>query len=366
MRAFFISRKQVCSNRQESGMADETKNIQQVEQEALAELAQVSDEATLTRWRGQYLGNKGIIRGMLSQIGSIPKEERAAFGQSVNALKDTLTSAHDSKEQALQEAALRSDLESGALDVTLPGRSRPYGRLHPSTRTLREFYSIWADMGFQVFRSRDVEDDNHNFTLLNFPPDHPAREMQDTFYTTEKDIILRTHTSPGQIRAMEELGGNGTKPIRVILPGMCYRFEQITPRSEAQFHQVEGLAIGKNIRMSDLKGTIAEFARRMFKPDVKVRFRASYFPFTEPSMEVDAECFLCNGSGCRVCKHSGWLEIAGSGMVHPNVLRNGGYDPAVWSGFAFGMGPERVTMLKHGIEDIRYFWGNDLRFLEQF
>jgi phenylalanyl-tRNA synthetase alpha chain len=221
-------------------------------------------------------------------------------------------------------------------------------------------------MGFQVFRSRDVELDEYNFTKLNFPPDHPARDMQDTFYTTEKDVILRTHTSPGQIHAMEQLGDGGTKPIRVILPGMCYRFEQITPRSEAQFHQVEGLAIGRNIRMSDLKGTIAEFAKRMFKPDVKVRFRASYFPFTEPSMEVDAECFLCNGEGCRVCKYSGWLEIAGSGMVHPNVLRNGGYDPSEWSGFAFGMGPERITMLKHGIEDIRYFWGNDLRFLSQF
>jgi phenylalanyl-tRNA synthetase alpha chain len=221
-------------------------------------------------------------------------------------------------------------------------------------------------MGFQVFRSRDVELDEYNFTKLNFPPDHPARDMQDTFYTTEKDVILRTHTSPGQIRAMEELGANGTKPIRVILPGMCYRFEQITPRSEAQFNQVEGLAIGKHIRMSDLKGTIAEFAKRIFKPDVKVRFRASYSPFTEPSMEVDAECFLCNGDGCRVCKYTGWLEIAGSGMVHPNVLRNGGYDPALWSGFAFGMGPERVTMLKHGIEDIRYFWSNDLRFLQQF
>lgn len=347
-------------------MAEEVKSIEAVESEALQALESIKTEADLTIWRSKYLGSKGAIRGMLSNIGSLPGDERAAYGQRVNALKQVLTEAHDRREQFIREWALAQDLERGAIDATLPGRSRPVGRTHPSIQTLRRFYDIWADMGFQVFRSRDVELDDYNFTKLNFPPDHPARDMQDTFYTTEKDVILRTHTSPGQIRAMEELGDDGSKPIRVILPGMCYRFENITPRSEAQFHQVEGLAIGKNIRMSDLKGTIAEFAKRMFKPDVKVRFRASYFPFTEPSMEVDAECFICDGQGCRVCKYSGWLEIAGSGMVHPNVLRNGGYDPSVWSGFAFGMGPERVTMLKHGIEDIRYFWGNDLRFLEQF
>jgi phenylalanyl-tRNA synthetase alpha chain len=221
-------------------------------------------------------------------------------------------------------------------------------------------------MGFQVFRSREVEEDDINFTALNMPPHHPARDMQDTFYTDEDGVILRTHTSPGQIHAMRTLGENGTKAIRVILPGMVYRNEQITARSEAQFTQVEGLAIGRNIRMSDLKGTITEFARRIYGEDVQVRYRASYFPFTEPSMEVDAECFLCGGAGCRVCKYTGWLEIAGSGMVHPNVLRNGGYDPAEWSGFAFGMGPERMTMLRHNIQDIRYFWSNDLRFLEQF
>jgi phenylalanyl-tRNA synthetase alpha chain len=221
-------------------------------------------------------------------------------------------------------------------------------------------------MGFQVYRSRDVENDDHNFQLLNFPPHHPARDMQDTFHTTKPNVLLRTHTSPGQIHAMRELGENGTQPIRVILPGMVYRYEQITARSEIQFNQVEGLAIGRRITMTDLKGTIAQFAREFYSPDAAVRFRASYFPFTEPSMEVDAECFLCRGQGCRVCKYSGWLEIAGSGMVHPIVLQNGGYDPAEWSGFAFGMGPERATMLKHGINDIRYFWGNDLRFLEQF
>ena len=347
-------------------MAENVQSIEAVEAGALSALDQINNDAELAVWRSKYLGNKGVIRGMLSKIGSLTPEERGAYGQGVNTLKNKLTDAHDAKETELNNATLQKDLAEGSIDVTLPGRTRRIGRAHPSTNTLRSFYDIWAEMGFQVYRSRDVELDEYNFTKLNFPPDHPARDMQDTFYTTEKDIILRTHTSPGQIRAMEELGGNGTKPIRVILPGMCYRFEQITARSEAQFHQVEGLAIGRNIRMSDLKGTIAEFAKRMFKPDVQVRYRASYFPFTEPSMEVDAECFLCDGQGCRVCKYSGWLEIAGSGMVHPNVLRNGGYDPSEWSGFAFGMGPERITMLKHGIEDIRYFWNNDLRFLEQF
>ena len=270
------------------------------------------------------------------------------------------------RETLIHEQELARSLEEGEVDVTLPGRTKPVGGLHPSTQTLRKFNQVWADMGFQVYRSRDVEDDETNFQLLNFPPHHPARDMQDTFYTTTPNVILRTHTSPGQIRAMRELGGNGTQPIRVILPGMCYRYEQITARSEIQFHQVEGLAVGRNIRMSDLKGTVTEFARRMYGANAQVRFRASYFPFTEPSMEVDVECFLCGGQGCRVCKYAGWLEIAGSGMVHPTVLQNGGYDPNVWSGFAFGMGPERVTMLMHGINDIRYFWGNDLRFLEQF
>jgi phenylalanyl-tRNA synthetase alpha chain len=221
-------------------------------------------------------------------------------------------------------------------------------------------------MGFQVYRSREVESDEHNFEMLNIPKHHPARDMQDTFYTTTPDVILRTHTSPGQIRAMHELGGNGTQPIRVILPGMCYRYEQITPRSDIQFLQMEGLAVGRNVTMANLKGTLSDFARRMFGQNVRTRFRSDHFPFTEPSAEMDVECFLCGGAGCRVCKQSGWLEILGCGMVHPTVLRNGGYDPQAYSGFAFGMGPQRITMLLHKIEDIRYFWANDLRFLEQF
>jgi phenylalanyl-tRNA synthetase alpha chain len=335
-------------------------------QEAAAEVDTTTDSEALHEWEIKYLGKKGVITLLLRSTGQLPQEERAGFGKRANEIKDILTEKLAAQEKLIQERELARDLEEGQIDVTLPGRERQVGGLHPSTQTLRELNHIWAEMGFQVFRSRDVEDDETNFTLLNIPPHHPARDMWDTFHTTTPGVILRTHTSPGQIRAMQELGQNGTQPIRVILPGMCYRYEQVTSRSEMQFHQLEGLAIGRNIRMSDLKGTITEFARRMFGQNAAVRFRASYFPFTEPGMEVDVECFLCGGEGCKVCKYAGWLEIAGSGMVHPTVLRNGGYDPNEWSGFAFGAGPERMTMLKHGISDIRYFWGNDLRFLEQF
>lgn len=340
--------------------------IETLQKEALAEVETISDSNTLHEWERKYLGSSGAITGMLRSIGSLPKEERADFGKRANELKVRLAEVFAEREKVIHEHELARDLEEGQIDVSLPGREHPTGGLHPSTQTLRELNRIWGDMGFQVYRSRDVEDDETNFTLLNIPPHHPARDMWDTFYTTTPGVILRTHTSPGQIRAMQDLGENGTQPIRVILPGMCYRYEQVTSRSEMQFHQLEGLAIGHNIRMSDLKGTVTEFARRMFGQDAKVRFRASYFPFTEPSMEIDVECFLCGGQGCKVCKYAGWLEIAGAGMVHPTVLKNGGYDPDVWSGFAFGMGPERMAMLKHDIKDIRYFWSNDLRFLEQF
>lgn len=333
---------------------------------AQTELEGVASSGALAAWEAKYLGRKGSVMLLVRSTGQLPAEERAAFGRRANEVKNLLEAALAARDALVRQQELARDLEEGAVDITLPGRARPMGGLHPSTQTLRLYARVWAEMGFQVFRSRDVETDEYNFQLLNFPPHHPARDMQDTFYTTEPDVILRTHTSPGQIHAMRALGENGTQPIRVILPGMCYRYEQITARSEVQFHQVEGLAVGRSVRMSDLKGTITEFARRMYNPQAQVRFRSSYFPFTEPSIEVDVECFLCGGDGCRVCKYAGWLEIAGAGMVHPFVLRSGGYDPTEWSGFAFGMGPERATMLKHGITDIRYFWGNDLRFLEQF
>jgi phenylalanyl-tRNA synthetase alpha chain len=294
---------------------------------------------------------------------TLPREERPAYGRCANELKQTLEAAYEAKVEELKKRTRGGARAAGQVDVSLPGRPPRPGRLHPATRTLREIYCIFAEMGFQVYRSRDVETDDFNFTWLNMPPHHPARDMWDTFYTTRPGVILRTHTSPGQVHAMRQYH---PEPIRVILPGMCYRYEQITARSEIMFNQVEGLAVGKEITMADLKGTIADFARRMFGQGRQVRFRASHFPFTEPSAEVDMDCILCGGKGCRVCKYSGWLEIMGCGMVHPVVLAYGGYDPGVYSGFAFGMGPERIAMLKHGIEDIRYFWGNDLRFLEQF
>jgi len=226
---------------------------------------------------------------------------------------------------------------------------------------MRRVCQILTEMGFQIFQSREVETDDFNFTLLNTPPHHPARDMQDTFYVSE-DVVLRTHTSPGQIHAMRAFA---PEPLRIILPGTTYRNEKITARSEIQFTQVEGLAVGRGITMADLKGTVEGFARRLYGPDRAVRFRASYFPFTEPSAEVDVSCMLCDGRGCPVCKQAGWLEIMGCGMVHPTVLANGGYDPDAFTGFAFGGGVERVAMLRYGIDDIRHFWANDLRVLEQ-
>lgn len=337
--------------------------LDRLKQQALAGLSKVFDEQELQNWRVKHLGRSAEVGKVLERLRELPAEDRPAVGRRVNEVKSSLQKAFDEKVQALRRQALERSLGEEKLDVTLPGRSPARGRIHPSTQTMRQIITIWAEMGFQVYRSREVETDEYNFTLLNFPPHHPARDMQDSFYTTDPEVILRTHTSPGQIRVMRE---RVPEPIRVVLPGMCYRHEQITARSEIQFNQIEGLAVGYDITMADLKGTLSAFARRFFGQDVRTRFRGSYFPFTEPSAELDIECFVCDGDGCPVCKRTGWLEILGSGMVHPTVLENGGYDPSVFSGFAFGMGPERITMLKHGIEDIRYFWGNDLRFLEQF
>ena len=337
--------------------------LDQLYQDALTTLDTAASTAALEAWYRDTLGRKGSVQLLTRQVGGLSPEERPAFGKRVNEVKEALQEAYDGRAERIKLAEMEEAIGRERLDVTLPGRPTTKGNLHIATKTLREIYKIWADMGFQVFRSRDVETDEYNFELLNIPAHHPARDMWDTFHTLTPGVILRTHTSPGQIHAMHAYA---PEPIRVILPGMCYRYEQITARSEIQFHQVEGLAVGKNITFADLKGTLTSFARRMFGEQRKVRFRANYFPFTEPSAEMDVECILCNGRGCNVCKHSGWLEILGCGMVHPNVLRNGGYDPEEYSGYAFGMGPERIAMLKYGIEDIRYFWGNDLRFLEQF
>jgi phenylalanyl-tRNA synthetase alpha chain len=341
--------------------------LNQLRADALEQLAHIWDDAALEEWRVKFLGRNGLLATAMAKLGTLSKEERPAAGKLANEVKGALESAFEAKIGAMKQRALSESLESEPLDVTLPGRPVNRGRLHPATANLREIYRIWGDMGFQVFRSREVESDETNFQLLNIPPHHPARDNWSTFYVadTNQRVLLRTHTSPGQIRAMRELGQNGTQPIRVILPGMCYRYEQASVRYDIQFNQLEGLAIGRNITFADLKGTLIEFARRMYG-DQAVRFYGDHFPFTEPSAQMDVECIICDGKGCGVCKYTGFLEILGSGMVHPTVLRNGGYDPAQWSGFAFGMGTERIAMLKHRIEDIRYFWGNDLRFLEQF
>jgi phenylalanyl-tRNA synthetase alpha chain len=344
-------------------MATLSDSLGALEATAQREVAAAPDLAGLEAVRLRYLGRKGSLAAVLRGLGEMDAAERPAAGKLANEIKRRLEEALQARQAELDTAAQAAALSAERLDVTLPGRPVPIGRLHPSTRILRRICQIWADMGFQVYRSPDIETDEMNFELLNIPAHHPARDMWDTFYTTEEGVLLRTHTSPGQIRVMRE---RCPEPIRVILPGMCYRYEQITARSEIQFHQVEGLAVGRHITMTDLKGTLISFAHRMFGPERQVRFRASHFPFTEPSAEMDVECLLCGGAGCGVCKHSGWLEILGCGMVHPRVLTNGGYDPTQFSGFAFGMGPERITMLYHRIEDIRYFWANDLRFLEQF
>ncbi|MBI4769475.1 MAG: phenylalanine--tRNA ligase subunit alpha, partial [Chloroflexi bacterium] len=326
--------------------------LNQIEEQALAALAAVADEAALEKWRVAHLGRSSPLMTILGELGMLPREERPAIGKRGNEIKRALEATLESKGGALRAIVLERSLRAERLDVTLPGRPVRRGRLHPATRTLRKIAAVWAEMGFQVFRSREVETDEYNFELLNMPPHHPARDMWDTFHTTAPNIILRTHTSPGQIHAMRQFCPDS---IRVILPGMCYRYEQITARAEIQFNQVEGLAVGRHITFADLKGTLTDFARRMFGQGVHTRFRAGHFPFTEPSAEMDVECFVCGGSGCAVCKDTGWLEILGCGMVHPVVLQNGGYDPTVFSGYAFGMGPERITMLMHRIEDIRYF-----------
>jgi len=337
--------------------------LTELERRAHAELAACVDAAALRMWHTKYFGDTGAVKLALAQIGKVPKEQRAEYGKEANRVKDALAIAFDAALVKEKDRALERSLTEEVVDVSMPGRNIERGRLHLATRTLREIYSIFADMGFQVYRTREVETDEMNFELLNMPPHHPARDMWDTFHTTTPGVLLRTHTSPGQIHVMREMA---PKPVRAILPGMCFRYEQITTRSEIMFQQVEGLAVDQGISMGDLKGAIQAFARRLFGQERKIRIRSSYFPFTEPSIEVDVDCIVCRGKGCGLCKRTGWLEIMGAGLVHPAVLRNGGYDPAKFSGFAFGMGPQRVALLRHGIDDIRLFWGNDLRFLCQF
>ena len=339
-----------------------TDDLAALEAQAFDELKACNDEAALRAWYTKFLGEKGLIRAAQAKLAAIPKDQKAAYGQAFNRVKMSLTEAYEPALAAAKEMALLA-MTANPLDVTLPGRARPRGRLHPATQILRQIYAIFADLGFQVYRTREVETDEMNFEFLNMPAHHPARDMWDTFFTTTPGVVLRTHTSPGQIHVMREMC---PKPIRVILPGMCYRNEAISTRSEIQFYQVEGLVVGEGVTMADLKGTITAFARRMFGPERQVRIRSSYFPFTEPSIEVDIDWPKDDPNRDRLTKGTGWLEILGAGMVHPNVLKAGGYDPAKVTGFAFGMGLQRMLMLKHAIDDIRLFWQNDLRFLRQF
>ncbi len=336
--------------------------LEQLQQDAQTALTQTTTTKAIKEWYSEYLSRKGRLTGILRNLGNLSAEERPLVGKVANEVKAALEHALQEHQTAIAQAELESIRRAESVDVTLPGRPQNLGKLHITTRALRDIYAIFTAMGFQIYDSPEVETDEYNFQLLNIPPGHPARDMWDTFYTTTPGLLLRTHTSPGQIHAMREYA---PEPIRVILPGKCYRYEAVDASHESMFYQVEGLAVGKHITFSDLKGVLINFANQMYGEGRKARFRKSYFPFTEPSVEMDIDCVLCGGKGCPVCKYTGWLEMLGAGMVNPHVLQNGGYDPTEFSGFAFGMGPDRIALQKYGIDDIRYFFTNDARLLER-
>lgn len=296
-------------------------------------------------------------------MGGLSAEERPVIGQVANQVRSAIEEIIGAKQEAFQEQETQQRLQAEKVDVTLPGRRLQQGGIHPLSRVVQEIEDIFTGMGYRVAEGPEVETDYYNFEALNLPKNHPARDMQDSFYLTD-DLLMRTQTSPVQIRTMQAM--NGEAPVKIICPGKVFRRDDDDATHSFQFHQIEGLVIGSNIRMSDLKGTLQQFVQEMFGPNTGIRLRPSFFPFTEPSVEVDVSCFKCGGDGCRLCKQSGWLEILGAGMVHPNVLKMGGYDPAEYSGFAFGMGVERIAMLKYGIDDIRHFYSNDMCFVKQF
>ena len=342
----------------------------EIEEKLQAELARgveslraVGTLESLEAWKQEFLGKSSLVMKAFGSMGQVSKVERPLIGKAVNQVKVGLEAALAEKEEGVKAASQQEAFTRETLDVTLPGRKPRRGRIHPLHLTLRQIYKIFGDMGFQIYRSPEVETDDYNFTYLNMPPYHPARDMWDTFYTDKEGVLLRTHTSPGQVHVMRE---RAPENIRVILPGTTMRYEQLTARSEIEFIQVELLVVGKGITFADMRGTLNDFARRTFGENARTRLRPSYFPFTEPSAEMDVECFVCGGEGCGVCKGTGWLEILGCGMVHPTVLQYGGYDPAVYSGFAAGMGIDRSTLMRYHIDDIRHFRNNDIRFLEQF
>lgn len=336
--------------------------LQQLKEEALTKIQEASTVKELNDVRVAYLGKKGPITDLLKGMGKLPAEERPKMGALVNVVREAVTESLETKMTKLEEEAINAQLEKEAIDVTLPGRPAPTGNHHPLTRVVEEIEDFFISMGYEIAEGPEVEKDYYNFEALNLPKGHPARDMQDSFYISE-EVLLRTHTSPVQARTMEAKGGSA---IKIICPGKVYRRDNDDATHSHQFTQIEGLVVGEDIRMSDLKGTLDLFAKKMFGADREIRLRPSFFPFTEPSVEMDISCFKCGGDGCNVCKKTGWIEILGAGMVHPNVLKMAGYDPAVVTGFAFGMGPERIAMLKYGVEDIRHFYTNDVRFISQF
>lgn len=335
-------------------------NLDVLVSQALEAVSHTDDVNALEQLRVHYLGKKGELTQVMKTLGNLSAEERPQAGALINAAKDKVKEALNSRKATLEQVALSAKLAAERIDVTLPGRGQTSGGLHPVTRTLERVEQFFTRIGYGIAEGPEVENDYHNFEALNIPGHHPARAMHDTFYFNA-NMLLRTHTSPVQVRTME----SQQPPIRIICPGRVYRCDSDITHSP-MFHQVEGLLVDENVSFADLKGTIEEFLRVFFEKPLGVRFRPSFFPFTEPSAEVDMQCVMCSGKGCRVCKQTGWLEVMGCGMVHPNVLRMSGIDPEKYSGFAFGMGVERLAMLRYGVNDLRLFFDNDLRFLAQF
>ena len=332
--------------------------LEQLRDEALASLETVSDDAQLESFRVNYLGRNGQISAIMKQLGTVSKEDRPRLGQRANSIKKELEEAYSSRKTSLLPASQTAATDNP--DLSLPGRKHQKGKLHPVTQIMEEVCGIFESMGFSIAEGPEIELDYYNFEALNIPAHHPARDMHDTFYISD-NTLLRTHTSPMQARVME----NQQPPLRVIAPGKVYRCDSDITHTP-MFHQVEGLLVDQKVSFADLKGVLTVFTRKIFEKDLPLRFRPSFFPFTEPSAEVDIACVICNGEGCRVCKKTGWLEILGSGMIDPEVFKMVGYDPEIYSGFAFGLGVERIAMLKYGIDDIRLYYENDLRFLSQF
>ncbi|MBQ9046803.1 MAG: phenylalanine--tRNA ligase subunit alpha [Solobacterium sp.] len=337
--------------------------IEQVQSEALRAVEECGSAEELQQLRIRYLGKKGSIQELMAEMKSLPKEEKPAFGQKVNLLKAAVSQAIEARQEVLSAGEMDARLAAEKIDITLPGNRTEIGTIHPLQLIRRELEDLFVGMGYTIAEGPEVELDHYNFELANIPKDHPARDMQDTFYI-DPNTLLRTHTTAMQMRELEK--AEGKLPIKLICPGKVYRRDDDDATHSHQFMQCEGLVVGEHITLADLKGTLEYAANVMFGGGRKIRFRPSYFPFTEPSVEVDVSCPFCNGKGCSVCKHSGWIEILGAGMVHPHVLEINGFDPEKCSGFAFGIGLERMTMLKYGIDDIRNFYTNDLRFLKTF